>query len=67
MKKLAQHLAKAILELDRASWSVVSQSPQRRAVEEIRLALWRELEKTGYEFAAPDSARVRKIKLDAAA
>ena len=58
-KKYAAHLAKAIFELDLASWSAQNRTDRSR-LENIRLKLSNLFTESGYEFAQSDSARIRK-------
>lgn len=62
--QLFRRVARAICELDNASWHACSPSTkqERSTIERCRRDLYAIMAKHGYEFAQCDSSRIRKVK-----
>lgn len=60
-KKFLTHVAKAIFELDKGCFEVVP-ADTKKTVTDARTTLMGVLTANGYEFAAPSSARIKKVK-----
>ena len=59
-KKAAEHLAKALYELDMACWFISSSDACNRKMATVRTQLSKLFTASGYEFARTDSTLIRK-------
>jgi len=58
-KKVASHLAKALLELDWADWNARDNPAMHKQICSVRSQVSKLFTSTGYEFGAGSGARVR--------